>query len=77
MRLLAFSLLLIVLIGFAAAVATVVFHFRKYAVPGDRTVAILRIFYAGTILFALMTIFLFLSVPWDAFSVPALFSLFP
>ena len=74
MRLLAFSILLIVLILFAAAIATVVFHFRKYAVPGDRTSAILRLFYVGTVLFALMTLFLFLNVPWDNFTLPELFS---
>lgn len=64
--------LLVVLLVFAAGVATIVYHLRKYAVPGDKTRMILRMFIAGTTVFFLATLIVFLSVPWDNFQIPAL-----
>lgn len=70
MRLFAFAILLIVLLIFAAAIATVVYHLKKYSVPGDKTREVLQIFIAGTVIFVLVTLLLFLSVPWDQFGQP-------
>lgn len=72
MRLLAFASLLVVLLVFAAAVATVVFHLRKYGVPGDKTQIILRIFITGSVVFFLATLIVFLNVPWDNLHIPTI-----
>lgn len=74
MRLFAFSLLLIILIGFSAAIATVIFHFKKYAVPDDMTPIILQTFIVGTVIFLIATLFLFLAIPWETFPSVSLFS---
>jgi len=70
MRLFAFAILLIILFAFAAAIATVVYHLKKYSVPGDKTRGLLQIFIVGTVIFVLATLLLFLSIPWDQFSPP-------
>ena len=72
MRSLAFMSLLVVLLVFAAAIATVVFHLRKYGVPGDKTGMILNIFIGGSVVFFLATLVVFLNVPWDTLQIPTI-----
>jgi len=72
MKLLAFSFLLFILAGFGAVAATVIYHFRRYSVPSDKTREILRFFIAGSVVFLIATLFVFLFVPWDELSLSLL-----
>ena len=74
MKLLAFSILLLIFGGFGTMFAVIVFHLRRYAVPGDKMPVILRTFIVGSAILALATAAVFLIVPWDSltFTLPSL-----
>lgn len=74
MKLLAFSILLLVFGGFGVMFAVIVFHLKRYAIPGDKMPIILRTFIIGSAVFALLTAAVFLIVPWDTieFVLPSL-----
>jgi len=69
MNVLLFSIIALLFGGFGTAAAVVAYHLRRYAVPSDHTHLLLSIFLIGTVVFAVLTVFAFLNIPWDSFSV--------
>ena len=67
MFLLAALLFITILFVFAGATAIIAFHLKRYAVPGDHTARVLRVFLIGSGFFLIFAVIAFLAVPWSEF----------
>lgn len=54
----------IVLVIFFAISAAVVYHLRRFGVPGDHTAFLRRVFIVGSFIFLVSSLILFFNVPW-------------
>lgn len=60
----------VLVLFYVMCAAIISFHFRRYAIPGDRTTIIQRIFFIGNIVFFLLVVSTLISIPWGEFSLP-------
>lgn len=58
-------LLILPLLFYAALSATILFHLKKYGIPGDFTRQITILFFIVSIVLIFYTAWSFFSVPWD------------
>lgn len=58
-------LFILPLLFYAVLSATIIFHLKKYGIPGDFSKQILTLFFIVTIALVSLTAWGFFSVPWD------------